>query len=256
MSTWIRCDRRPRLRKPVAIVGSPGLCSVGRIAIDHLINELRPKLFAELHSNRFPAVYHGPSWLGSPGSPGVRVIDGVAVLPRVEFYLHRAPELVITRGYQASASTGQYEVAIKVLDLYEELGVRRMFVLAAHPGGRGSVFCAATDPGMVEEMGGHGIGRREPGGFYGFSALVLGMGKLRNIRGLCLFGGVEPILERPESPDPHAAKVVLDRLNDLLKIDVDTSELERYGERFEELRREVREEVERREKLDRYTGYA
>ena len=76
------------------------------------------------------------------------------------------------------------------------------------------------------------------------------------IRGLCLFGGVDPILEIPESPDPHAAKAVLDRLNDLLKIDVGTSELGRYGERFEELRMEVKEEVERREKLDQYLGYA
>jgi len=221
--TWIEYIRKPRLKEPVAVVGSPGLRSIGRIAVDYLIQQLQPELFAELYSTHFPIIYQtSPSYVAQPAFPGQAgvIMRGSHVeLPSVKFYASQNPELVITRGYHANFD-GQYEVAEKVLDLFEEFGVKRMVVLAGYGHEGRDVCCAATDPSIVEQMEKHGIGVGYVGPFYGFSGLVFGLGKLRGIKGLCLFGRTVPNLEEPEYPDPEAAKAVLNSLGVILGIEI------------------------------------
>jgi proteasome assembly chaperone (PAC2) family protein len=57
----------------------------------------------------------------------------------------------------------------------------------------------------------------------GFSGLVLGMAKLRGIKGICLFGRSQPSVEDPEYPDPQAAKRVLEALSRVLDLNLDLS---------------------------------
>ncbi len=228
MKTWIEYSERPELDKPTAVAASPGLRSVGRIAVEYLIRKLRPRLFAQIHSSHFPSIHQTkPSYApqpGLPGTAGVEVGEEGVELQRVEFYWLRMPELVITKGYQANFK-GQYEVAEKVLDLYEEIGVRRIIVLAGYGRGEEGVSCAVTHLSIMEEMKRYGLEKGYEGPFYGFSGLVFGLGKLREREGICLFGKVEPNLEDPESPDPDAAKAVLHKLGAILNLKIDLSEL-------------------------------
>jgi proteasome assembly chaperone (PAC2) family protein len=57
----------------------------------------------------------------------------------------------------------------------------------------------------------------------GFSGLVLGLAKLRGIKGVCLFGRSQPSVEDPEYPDPRAAKKVLETLSRILNLNLDLS---------------------------------
>ncbi|MFQ5712028.1 MAG: PAC2 family protein [Candidatus Geothermarchaeales archaeon] len=228
MRTWVEYMERPKLEDPTAVVASPGLRSVGLVAVEYLIRKLKPTIFANLYSTHFPVIYQTkPSYAPHPwltGIVGVEVGEGGVELPKVEFYFMRSPNLVITKGYQANFN-GQNEVAEKVLDLYEEIGVKAMIVLAGHGGGEGEVSCAATDINIMKEMEKYGVGKEYVGPFYGFSGLVFGFGKLRGIKSISLFGRTEPNLEDPESPDPSAARAVLRKLSSILNIQIDLSEL-------------------------------
>lgn len=226
---WIRYLEKPRLRKPVAITAAQGLRSVGRTAVRYLIRELRPKprLFAELYSVGFCIEYLGPSYLGYPGLAGVEVVDGVAALPRIGFYWYAKPELVITQGYQAVYPL-QYPVARRTAGLYAELGVRLIVSLGAHIAGRG-VQCLGSDRRLLQEMEKHGVKVTTTERFIGFSGLVLIEGRKLGIPALGLLAETTPA-EDPEAPDPKASRMLVEKLGEILDMDIDTSRLVREEE--------------------------
>ena len=208
----------------VGVVASRGMRSIGIIAIDYLIRKLQPRLIDELYSAYFPIIYETqPSYAAHPdhpGAPGVLVEKRRVTLPRIEFYLSDSPRLLLTRGYHANFQ-GQHEVAEQVLDILEKHSVKRLFVLAGYGVGEGEVCCAATDLELVEELKKQGIGTGYEGPFMGFSGLVLGLAKLRGIKGVCLFGRSQPSVDDPEFPDARAAKKVLETLSRVLDLNFD-----------------------------------
>ncbi|MEM2955532.1 MAG: PAC2 family protein [Nitrososphaerales archaeon] len=228
--SWIKYIEKPVVKEPIAIVGSPGLRSVGKIVVDYLIEELKPRLVAELYSKHFPILYQtSPSYVSHPDYPGQAgtLLKGRQVeLPKVEFHLLTNPELLITKGYHANFN-GQYEVAHKILDFYQEFGVKRMIVIAGYGREGKDVCCAATDLELIKELKKYDIDIGYEGPFYGFSGLVFGLGMLREIKGICLFGKTQPSLEDPEYPDPKAAKAVLEILSRMLNLTIDLSKLEK-----------------------------
>jgi len=227
LETHLKYMDKPKLEKPIAIVGAPGLRSVGRMAVAFMVRVLDAKLFAELYSPRFCSIFSGPSYLGFPGLPGGIEYEGAIDLPKVRFYHHK--NLILTMGIQADVQ-GQYEVASKTVEFYEELGVKKIIALAGHGSGGKKVFCAATDAEMLKELEKYNLQKRESGEFYGFSALVLGIGKLRKMDGFCIFGETSLSAEM-EYPDVAATKIVLDRLCLILGLDLSTSALEPVIER-------------------------
>ncbi|MGQ9469780.1 MAG: PAC2 family protein [Nitrososphaerales archaeon] len=227
--TWIKYIEEPMVKEPIAIVGSPGLRSVGKIAVEYLIEELKPRLVAELYSPYFPIIYQTrPSYVSHPyypGQAGIRLEGGRVELPRVEFYLLPSPRLLITKGYHANFK-GQYEVANQVLNFYQELGVKRLIAIAGYGIEGKEVCCAATDLELIKELEEYDIDTGYEGPFFGFSGLVFGLGMVRGIKGICLFGRTKPVLDDPEYPDPKAAKAVLERLSRMLNFTIDLSKLE------------------------------
>ena len=60
MDTEIKVIKNKKLKKPILFVGLPGIGLVGKIAVDYLVTELKPKsiLFAKVFSNTFPPAVH------------------------------------------------------------------------------------------------------------------------------------------------------------------------------------------------------
>jgi len=60
MSTKIDIIHKKKLNNPVLIAGLPGIGLVGKIAVDYLVSELKPKptLFAKVYSDSFPPAVH------------------------------------------------------------------------------------------------------------------------------------------------------------------------------------------------------
>ena len=46
--------RKPVLKEPILIEGLPGIGNVGKLAVEHLIEEIGAKKFVEIYSKDFP----------------------------------------------------------------------------------------------------------------------------------------------------------------------------------------------------------
>ncbi len=236
----------PDLREPVLIVGLPDIAYISKLAVDHLVKELRADLFEELYHPSFP--------------PYVLIEeDGVVELLRNEFYSWSNPEsgndlILFTGNVQASSPEGQYEVAEAVLDVAERLNVRKLFTISAYvseqPVERPKVYAIATTKDLVKEMVSLGASAMDGGNIKGANGLVLGMAKIRDIPGIGLLGET-PAYTAPSGhiiTDPKAAEAVLDLLTKALNIKVDMSAIKRSTEKAEELIQKIQEIMEEGER--------
>lgn len=222
--TWIKHHQKVSIHEPIAVVGSPGLRSIGRLTIDYLLDAVQPKLIAELYSPHFPVVYQTkPSYASHPSLPGVggiTITSGHADLPKVQFYANKSPPLILTQGYHANFE-GQYAVAQKVIDVFQEHRVKRVVVVAGYGMEGADICCAATNHQLIEEMREkYGVAVGYVGPFYGFSGVVFGSAKRRGLDAVCLFGRTEATPEDPERPDEQAAKTLVTKLAEMLQIPV------------------------------------
>lgn len=217
---WIKQYEVPKLDKPVAIVGSPGLRSVGKLVVDSLIERTRAQLIADLYSTNLPTIYETkPSYAAHPAFPGgggVIVASGLLDMPKVQFYAAKKPDLIIVKGYHANFE-GQYVVAKRVIDFLAELQVKRMIVAAGYGSKEPNVVCAATSQQLLSEIKDkYSIVTGYKGPFMGFSGLVFGLSKLRQIEAVCLFAGTQPNQEDLEYPDKEASERTMAKLKEIL----------------------------------------
>jgi uncharacterized protein len=208
------------LKEPVAVVGSPGLRSIGKLAVDKLIVQTKAEPLADLYSTHLPTIYQTqPSYAADPSLPGIggAIIEaGNLDLPRVQFYAAREPPMIFARGYHANFE-GQFTVAKKTVDLLAEAGVRRMVVIAGFGTTEKKLCVAANTQALLDEMKTKwSLGTGYKGPFMGFSGLVFGFAKLRGIEAVCLFAGTQPVEEDLEYPDMDASDRAVEQLGKIL----------------------------------------
>jgi len=226
---------RPALKDPILVEGLPGVGNVGKLAAEHMVDQLKAVKFADIYSKYFP--------------PQVLVNDaGTIKLVSNELYYVRRPDakhdLVILIGdYQGLTPDGQYELSDRVLRIAKDLGVRRVFTLGGYGLGKmiekPRVLGAATDPELVEEMKKNGVtfSKGEPGsGIVGASGLLLGLGQLYDMRSVCLMGETSGYFV-----DPKGAQAVLEVLARILDVKIDLSELEVKAEQIDMITSRLRE---------------
>lgn len=218
--TWIELEECPEIFPTTAIVGSPGLRSIGKLVTDKLIHKYDAKLIGQLFSTHFPIQYQTkPAYASQPHLPGiggVHIDNGHPVLPSVKFYLSVSPSLLIIDGYHPNFD-GQYEVGDKVLEFCQQLAVKRIIVVAGY-GLKGDAVCiAATSQTLLSALHDQydlNIGYEGP--FYGFSGMIFGLAKTRGLDAITLFGQTTPDPQAPERPDESAAHSVLEVLLPML----------------------------------------
>lgn len=206
-----------KLVSPILIEGLPGIGQVGKLVAEHMIHMLGAEKIAEIHSIYFP--------------PHV-IIDknGVTKLIKNELYLYHTEEcdLVFLVGdYQSTSNEGHYILADQYLDIATELGIKRIFTLGGFGVGHlveePQVLGAVNRLDLRSEIEAAGVvfERDEPGGgIVGTAGLLLGLGALRGIDGICLMGETSGYLV-----DPRSATSVLSVLSTLLKLPVDPTQL-------------------------------
>lgn len=218
--TWVELQEHPAILPTIAVVGSPGLRSIGKLVTDKLIQQYDAKLIGQLFSTHFPIQYQTkPSYASQPHLPGiggVHIDDGRPVLPSVKFYYAKSPPLLIIDGYHPNFD-GQYEVGDKVLELCQKLAVKRIIVVAGY-GLKGDTVCiaATTQPLLSELQDQFDLNIGYEGPFYGFSGMIFGLAKTRGFDAITLFGQTSPDSEAPEKPDETAAQSVLEVLRPML----------------------------------------
>ena len=231
------------LDDPVLVEGLPGVGHVGKLAVDHLLEELdvESTLVRRIHSQEFP--------------PQVTVEDGVTSLTCAEISVVTVPDgrdlLLLTGDHQAQTNHGHYVLTTAFLDVAEEFGVSEVFALGGVPTGElieeYAVLGAVTHESMIDELEEAGVEFREDepaGGIVGVSGLLLGLGERRGLRATCLMGETSGYLV-----DPKSARVVLEVLEEILGFDVDYGSLDDRADEMEEVIGKI-QEMERQQTID------
>ncbi|MEF8873774.1 MAG: proteasome assembly chaperone family protein [Candidatus Thermoplasmatota archaeon] len=227
----------PELEDGVLIEGLPGVGNVGKLGVEHLIEEIDAEKCADIHSLYFP--------------PQVLVDeDGLSKLVNNRLYFKKdvgekdTDLLLLTGDYQGMTPQGQYRLTDKILSVAEEMGVEKVFSLGGYSKGEmievPEVLGAATDSQKVEEMKELDVKFSEEhpsSGIVGASGLLLGLGKkLYGMSGICLMGETSGYFV-----DPAAARAVLKKLAKYMHLEITYEKLDEKAEEVEELTNKVKD---------------
>lgn len=217
------------LDNPIFIEALPGLGHVGKLAADHMIDELNATKFAEIYSPSFP-----PQVLIKEDG----IIDNML---NELYYLKDVGEdnldlIILVGNTQALSPEGQYLVCQDILEFVKGYGISSIVTMGGmaipQPVENPNVYGAATNEANVELLKEAEIGiRSNDGGIVGASGLFLGLGVRKGIEGICLMG---------ETPgyfiDAESAEAILKKLSLLLNFEINTDKLD---ERAEETRKMI-----------------
>jgi uncharacterized protein (TIGR00162 family) len=212
----IEIYEKPQLNNPVLIEGLPGIGFVANIAALHLINKLRAKKFVDIVSSSFQDF-------------AVLTETGGARTPLNELYYVKRGEaerdLIIWHGNtQALTTSGQYELAGKVLDIVQDLNCSFIVSIGGFKKdevkGTPTLYTAATDQIALKDALGLGA-KIMVGHIFGIAGILIGLSRLRGIKGFALMADTVGIY-----PDSNATRAALSALDKYLGLNVDLSNLE------------------------------
>ena len=243
MKNLVKIYARPKLNSPVMLAAWPGIGNVALIVAAYLQRKLDFKELADIQASYF----FDPV--------GVIVRNDVVEAPQFPqskfFYWKNrggGDDVVLFIGETQPASKG-YELANCVLDVGIRFQIRRVYTCAAaltriHHTEQPRVWGVVTRKGVNEDLKKYDLVQRGNLQISGLNGLLLGVAKERNIDGVCLLGEVPMYATRIQNP--VAALAVLDKLTDILGIEIDVSELEQQAietrERMKEIAAEAMEE--------------
>jgi uncharacterized protein len=241
MVTEIVYIKKPsKLRKPVMLVGLPGIGLVGKIAVDYLLKQLKSKKVAEIYSDSFP--------------PSVQTQNGLIEAIYNEVFLFKGSKqdfLFLAGPVQPvlNVAIGQneahFEFAAQIIKMAEKFGVREIYTLAginigdARMENDPDVIVAATSKEILNKWKGESLGK---GGLIsGAAGLILGVGKRHGIEGACLMGETNVKLVYG---DHGAAKSLIQLLKKKYSFKVDMGRIEKESKNIEEAFSQLNEQLE------------
>ena len=222
MSDLVRLYAHPRLKSPNMLAAWPGVGNVAAIVAAYLMSKLEFKELGEIEASYF----FDPI--------GIGVKDNIVEAPqfpqsRFYYWKNKSPgsDLILFVGDDQPVSKG-YELAQCVLDMGQNFKVSRIYTCAAaltriHPTERPRVWGVATNQSLAAELKARNLVERGNFRIAGLNGLVLGLAKERGVDGICLLGEVPSYATR--LPNPMAALAIIEVLNGMLGVKIDTQEL-------------------------------
>ncbi|MGP3667395.1 MAG: PAC2 family protein [Candidatus Bathyarchaeota archaeon] len=250
------------LSQPCLLCGTMDSSLIAKHVIDYLIEKLNAKLFREIYSNYFPSYVLVKN-------------DGTVELMKNELYFWRnntqKNDLVLFTGNtQPLTPEGQYEVAYEVLNLAEELNVKKVFTFSAYlvkgysDNGKPKVYAVATEKETLNELKKYNIKILDKGYVRGLNGLIFGLAKLKKIEGICLFAETVSYLTPSGRMvvDVKPVQTILETLTKILDVKIDLAEIEKqvkltedFIRKLEEIERQALEELSRTFDLKKQTYY-
>lgn len=237
--SFIKYLEKPDLNEPILIVGLPGVGNIGKLAAEHLINELKAKRFAILYSPHFP--YH------------VTISEkGIIRLLNNEFF-YFIPEkekndlIILSGDYQSQTISGQYEVAGLILELCKEFNIEKIITMGGYATGNfvdhPKIYGAINHPSLQEWIDQLIVDQCDVGSpIVGAAGLILGLAKLNDINSICLLGETPGFIT-----DAKAAKTILSKVLSFLKLEVDLSKLD-------EIDQQMKDKIEKIQEIEKQKG--
>ena len=217
---------------PYLVCGFPGSGFVGKLAVDHLIEELKASRLVDIYSSSFP--------------PQVLIgMDGTADLMKNSIFWWEgegASLLLLTGDTQPQNPDSEYALAEQILDFAGRLGMKQVFTLAAYITGvfveKPRVFGTATDAEIVSGFAQNSISSMDSGSITGMNGLVIGIAKMRGLQGTCLLGETSGYVV-----DAKASKAVLETLLKVINVKVDMENLDKRAKDTEMLIQTIEQQM-------------
>jgi uncharacterized protein (TIGR00162 family) len=236
------------IRDPIALVGMPGIASVGKLAIEVLIRSLDATPIVQILSDDFP--------------PHVMIDEeGMMKIPECQIYLHSNPNLkhdilLVSGDFQPSTSQGIYEFSDRIAETFKKLNVTRVAATGAYVPGEypesPKVFVSSTSSEFQDFFTKLDyVVPMSDGVINGANGVIPAWAKLKyGIEGVCLLAETVPLLRL----DPRASKLIIEVLNNRFDINADVSELEQKIEEmkgiFAQVKYHLLQQRERQEPRD------
>ena len=236
------CTSLPQLQSPYLICGFPGSGYIGKIAVDHLIQELDAKHLADIYSTSFP--------------PQVLIkTNGIAELMKNSIFYAEKPVgtssscssndlLLLTGDSQPGSPESQYTLAEQILDIATKFNTQKIFTLGAYITqvfvDKPRIFGTANDIEIVKTFHEQNILTMDNGSVAGMNGLIIGIAKILGIEGTCLLGETSGYVV-----DAKASKAVLQSLLSITGIRVDMTGLEKKAKDTEMLIQTLQQEAEK-----------
>ncbi len=239
IETTIVEKKKVKMRNPILIEGLPGIGLVGKLAADHMIKELKAEKVAELYSPHFPHQV-------------LMQKNGMMRMLKNKFYLVKGKKndvLILVGDVQAVTSEAQYEITGKMLDYAQKHGVKMIYTLGGYGGGKTvdkpRVFGSASHKELVEKYSKYGIlFGQTSGSIIGAAGMLLGLGKVRKMRAICLMGETHG-----GYVDAKSAQSVLEMLSKILDVKINMDKLVERAKNGEQFIKKMEKEAKAQQEL-------
>ena len=132
--------------------------------------------------------------------------------------------ILLTGDSQPVVPGAEYLLSEQILDLITKFKISNIYSLASYVTGTfvndPKIYGTATNPEMVKSFRSFNISTLDNGNITGMNGLILGLGKLRGIEGICLLGETSGYVI-----DAKASKNLLEILNNVLGIHINMDEM-------------------------------
>lgn len=220
MQSTIEIYKKVVFKNPILIEGLPGIGFVANICAAHLINSLKAEKFGEIYSPHFQDL-------------AITTEEGTVRTPINELYYWKSPkdqpDLIILYGNtQALSVQGQYEICDKIIAYAKDMGCKLIITIGGLKKDKVSsypqLYVTATDFEILNQVRNYGLDILQ-GHIYGAAGLLLGLAKLRGVKGFCILTETMGTY-----PDAAAAKAVLELLDKILELKISLDKLEKAVE--------------------------
>ncbi len=202
------------LENPIIVEGFPGIGLVGNIASQHLIDELEMEYIGSVESKYFP--------------PIAVLFNGIINMP-VRIYEGKEHNILTVISDIPIHPTISYEVSKVLMDWAQSVNVKEIVSIAgiATMSSEEKVFGAATNDDMLNRIKDY-VEIFQVGTISGISGSVMTECFMRNVPAMSLLGETNS-----PNPDPRAAASVINVLNKIYDLPIDTDNLMEQAEQIE-----------------------
>lgn len=206
-----------KMNEIILISSLPDMGRVGGLVTDHIAKKVAVVDAAKIVLTDKPWVNHK---------------DGIIELPTDEYRLlvdEKNSLVIFTGTNQPQEPNTVSELVNFVVETVRRWGKIKMIIstggyMPFQKTSGDEVYGVATNSKLLEMLKSHGIKplSNDVKSITWFNGLVLGAAKSNDIDGIGLFGEIYD----PENPQPNAAKNIIHKLEEILKLKIDTDELQ------------------------------
>ena len=150
--------------------------------------------------------------------------------------------ILLTGDSQPVVPGAEYLLSEQILDLITKFKISNIYSLASYVTGTfvhdPKIYGTATNPEMVKSFRSFNISTLDNGNITGMNGLILGLGKLRGIEGICLLGETSGYVI-----DAKASKNLLEILNNVLGIHINMDEMNKRSKDTEILIKNLEQQM-------------